>query len=187
MNAAARHHHVFPTAAGFCAIGWSDWGATAFVLPAATAAAAERALKRRAPGSEPGDPRPEIAEAIARVKRYFEGEPQDFSSAPLDLRGLDPFVAQVYAALRGVGWGRTTTYGALAAALGAPREAARDVGQAMANNPLPLLIPCHRVLAAGGRLGGFSAPGGAGTKARLLALEGVRLDEPRPAQPTLGF
>ena len=90
-------------------------------------------------------------------------------------------------ALRRVGWGKATTYGALAAAVGASREAARDVGQVMAKNPMPLLIPCHRVLAAGGKLGGFSAPGGAETKARMLRMEGVDLAPLAPAQRAFAF
>jgi O-6-methylguanine DNA methyltransferase len=84
---------------------------------------------------------------------------------------------------RHVGWGHTTTYGALAMELGAGPEAARDVGQAMARNPVALIIPCHRVLAAGGKVGGFSAPGGSAAKVRMLELEGVRVEPPRPAQP----
>jgi methylated-DNA-[protein]-cysteine S-methyltransferase len=88
---------------------------------------------------------------------------------------------------RRVGWGHTTTYGTLAKELGAGPEAARDVGQAMAKNPVALLIPCHRVLAAGGKIGGFSAPGGSAAKIRMLALEGVDLEPPPPAQQSLGF
>ena len=167
---------------GFCAIAWSEAGVTRFILPATTAAAAERSLGRRAPDAEPGCPPPAVAEAIALSTRYFSGEAAEFSVVPLDLRGQNPFFAQVYEALRRIGWGQTTTYGGLAAAVGAPREAARDVGEAMAKNPMPLLIPCHRVLAAGGKLGGFSAPGGAATKARMLRLEGVGLDPPEPDQ-----
>jgi len=75
----------------------------------------------------------------------------------------------------------------LAKALGAGPEAARDVGQAMASNPVPLIIPCHRVLAAGGKVGGFSAPGGAHSKLKMLALEGNDLTPPPPAQQSLGF
>ncbi len=86
-----------------------------------------------------------------------------------------------------LGWGETTTYGALARALGAGPEAARDVGQAMAHNPVPLIIPCHRVLAAGGKLGGFSAPGGAGTKRRMLEMEGVALAAEAPGQRAFAF
>ena len=94
---------------------------------------------------------------------------------------------QIYAAARRVGWGETTTYGALAKEIGDGWEIARDVGQAMAKNPVPLIIPCHRVLAAGGKVGGFSAPGGAATKVKMLALEGVNLGAAKPAQPLLGF
>jgi methylated-DNA-[protein]-cysteine S-methyltransferase len=120
------------------------------------------------------------------VRRYFLKEPVEFLETPLDFDGQDPFFARIYEALRQIGWGRTTTYGALAAAVGAPREAARDVGEAMAKNPTPLLVPCHRVLAAGGKLGGFSAPGGATTKAAMLRIEGVDLT-PEPAQRSLAF
>ena len=94
-------------------------------------------------------------------------------------RAAGAVLRRVYAAVRRLGWGETTTYGALAKALGAGPEAARDVGQAMARNPVPLIVPCHRVLAAGGKLGGFSAPGGAAAKRRMLELEGVRLSERR--------
>ena len=118
---------------------------------------------------------------------FFEGEETDFSGFKLDLGEQDPFFKRVYAAARRVGWGRTTTYGTLAKELGAGPEAARDVGQAMAKNPVALIIPCHRVLAAGGKVGGFSAPGGSAAKIRMLALEGVHLEPRRPAQQSFGF
>src|SRR5215468_1643274 len=92
---------------------------------------------------------------------------------------------RIYAAARQVGWGHTTTYGTLAKELGAGPEAARDVGQAMAKNPVALIIPCHRVLAAGGKVGGFSAPGGSAAKIRMLELEGV--GPPPPAQGSFDF
>jgi methylated-DNA-[protein]-cysteine S-methyltransferase len=178
--------HVFETAGGFCGIAWTDAGITRFQLPSRSAEAAERLLRRRLPDAEPATPAAEVAEAVAAVGRYFAGEPVDLSRAPLALDAAGPF-APIYAAVRRLPWGTTTTYGALARELGAGPEAARDVGQAMARNPLPLLVPCHRVLAAGGRLGGFSAPGGASTKRRMLELEGVRLDDPAPAQASFGF
>ena len=106
-------------------------------------------MRRRAFGAEPGAPSEDIAAVIEAAKRYFDGEETDFSQVQLDLAGQDAFFAQIYDALRRVGWGRTTTYGALAKEVGAGREAARDVGEAMARNPTPLIIPCHRVLAAG--------------------------------------
>ena len=187
MTMSTQRSCVFETAAGFCALAWSDAGVMRFVLPTASAAAAEKRLRRRAPGAEPGAPPPKIGEAIAAAQRYFAGEPADFSAVPLDLSDTDPLFARIYDALRRVGWGRTTTYGGLAAALGETREVARDVGVAMAKNPMPLLIPCHRVLAAGGKLGGFSAPGGAATKARMLRLEGVDVAPEQPAQGSLAF
>src|SRR5204862_2204796 len=113
--------------------------------------------------------------------------PVDFSGVPVDLGEQDPFFASVYALVRKLGWGETTTYGALAKELGAGPEAARDVGKAMASNPIPLIVPCHRVLAAGGKIGGFSAPGGPSTKAKLLGLEGVRVGPPPPAQQAFTF
>ena len=110
---------------------------------------------------------------ISDINRYFNGEKVDFTTIPLDFGSQNPFFARVYSEVRKLGWGETTTYGAVAKVLGAPRQAARDVGQAMASNPVPLIIPCHRVLATGGKLGGFSAPGGSHSKAKMLELEGV--------------
>jgi methylated-DNA-[protein]-cysteine S-methyltransferase len=187
MGQTAHHYLIFETASGFCGIAWSNVGITRFQLPTRSAEAAERILLRRVPGAEPGAPTPEVVEAVAAVKRYFEGEETDFSGFRLDLSDQDAFCKQIYAAARQVGWGRTTTYGTLAKELGAGPEAARDVGQAMAKNPVALIIPCHRVLAAGGKVGGFSAPGGSAAKIRMLELEGVHVEPPRPAQRSFGF
>jgi methylated-DNA-[protein]-cysteine S-methyltransferase len=187
MSQPDQHYHVFETAMGFCAIAWSDAGVARFQLPVRSAEAAERSMRRRAFDAEPGAPPIEIAAVVAAARRYFAGEETDFSQIRLDLAGEDAFFAQIYNALRRVGWGRTTTYGALAKEVGAPREAARDVGEAMARNPAPLIIPCHRVLAAGGKIGGFSAPGGSRTKMRMLELEGVRVGPRESAQQTFGF
>jgi methylated-DNA-[protein]-cysteine S-methyltransferase len=181
------HYHVFETEMGFCAIAWSEAGIARFQLPVKTAEAAERLMRRRAPEAEPEAPPEPVAAVVEAAKRYFQGQEVDFSHVPLDLAGVDGFFAQIYAALRRVGWGATTTYGALASEIGAHREAARDVGEAMARNPAPLIIPCHRVLAAGGRIGGFSAPGGSATKMRMLGLEGVRVQPPAPAQTSFHF
>ncbi|HEY1886294.1 MAG TPA: methylated-DNA--[protein]-cysteine S-methyltransferase [Roseiarcus sp.] len=187
MGEAAQHYHVFKTAMGFCAIAWSDAGVARFQLPTKSAEAAERLISRRAVSAEPGAPAADVAAIVASAQRYFAGEEMDFSSVRVDLAGQDAFFAQIYDALRRVGWGRTTTYGALAKEVGAGREAARDVGEAMARNPTPLIIPCHRVLAAGGKIGGFSAPGGSKTKARMLELEGVRIGPPEEAQQSFSF
>ena len=187
MGQTAHHYLIFETAGSFCGIAWNNVGITRFQLPTKSAEAAERTLLRRLPGAERGAPTPEVVEAVAAVKRYFEGEETDFSGFKLDLGGQDPFFEQIYAAARRVGWGRTTTYGTLAKELGAGPEAARDVGQAMAKNPVALIIPCHRVLAAGGKVGGLSAPGGSAAKIRMLALEGIHLEPPAPAQQSFGF
>jgi methylated-DNA-[protein]-cysteine S-methyltransferase len=178
-------YHVFETAAGFCAIAWNEAGIIRLQLPASCAAATERYLRRRLRGAEPGIPPLAVADAIAAVKRYFTGQQCDFSEVRLDLGKQDEFFTRVYAAARRIGWGKTTTYGTLARQLGADPAAARDVGQAMARNPVPLIIPCHRVLAAGGKVGGFSAPGGSAAKIRMLELEGVRVGPPPPAPASL--
>ena len=183
----AAQYHVFEAAMGFCAIAWSDAGVARFQLPTKSAEAADRLMRRRAFGGEPGAPPEEVAAVVEAAKRYFSGEEMDFSSVRVDLAGQGAFFARIYDALRRVGWGRTTTYGALAKEVGAGREAARDVGEAMARNPAPLIIPCHRVLAAGGKIGGFSAPGGSKTKTRMLELEGVHVGPPEEAQQSFSF
>jgi methylated-DNA-[protein]-cysteine S-methyltransferase len=182
-----NNYHVFETAIGFCAIAWTDAGVARFQLPTKSAEAADRLMRRRAFGAEPGAPPEDVAAVVEAAKLYFAGEEMDFSQVQLDLAGEDAFFTRIYEALRRVGWGRTTTYGALAREVGAGREAARDVGEAMARNPAPLIIPCHRVLAAGGKIGGFSAPGGSKTKARMLELEGVRVGPPEVAQQAFSF
>jgi methylated-DNA-[protein]-cysteine S-methyltransferase len=187
MNQTTQHYFVFETAAGFCAIAWSAAGITRFMLPSPTAEATDHNLRRRITDAEPGSPPSHVMAAVDAAKRYFAGEKIDFSHLQLDLGGHGEFFRRIYAAARRVGWGNTTTYGALAKELGAGPEAARDVGQAMAKNPIPLIVPCHRVLAAGNKLGGFSAPGGSATKQKMLELEGVNLGPPPPAQQTLGL
>jgi methylated-DNA-[protein]-cysteine S-methyltransferase len=180
-------YFIFETAGGFCGIAWNEVGITRFQLPTRRSEGTERLMRRRLPAAERGEPTPMVAEAIAEVRRYFAGEEVDFTRFALDLDDQEPFFRQIYAAARHVGWGRTTTYGTLARELGAGPEAARDVGQAMAQNPIALIIPCHRVLAAGGKVGGFSAPGGAVAKRRMLALEGVQLEPAEPAQGSLAL
>ena len=187
MHQSPQHYLIFETASGFCGIAWNTQGISRFQLPTKTAEATRRHVLKRLPGAEPGTPPPDVARAVAAVQRYFQGEKTDFTDLKLDLDEQNAFCKEIYAAARQIGWGQTTTYGALAKALGVGPEAARDVGQAMAQNPVALIIPCHRVLAAGGKLGGFSAPGGATTKRRMLELEGVRVEEARPPQGSFGF
>lgn len=187
MGQTAQHYLIFETAGGFCGIAWNSAGITRFQLPAKSAEATERLLLRRLPGAVSSTPTPDVAGAVAAVKRYFAGEETDFSGFALDLSGQDALFTQIYAAARRVGWGRTTTYGTLAKELGAGPEVARDVGEAMAKNPVALFIPCHRVLAAGGKIGGFSAPGGSATKMSMLKLEGVPVEPPPAAQRAFEF
>lgn len=167
---------IFPTTGGYCGIAWGEAGISRFQLPTDTAAATERLLLRRIPDAQPGTPPTEVRHAVDKATRYFAAETVDFSDLQLDLDGQSPLFRDIYAALRQVGWGRTTTYGELAKTVGATGwEAAREVGQAMGKNPVALIIPCHRCLAAGGKLGGFSAPGGEFSKLKMLELEGVHL------------
>lgn len=180
-------YQVIETANGFAAIAWNDAGITSFRLPEGSAAAAERAVLKRLPDAVPGEPPEDVAQTIDAARRYFDGEKVDFLGARLDLGAQQPLFEKIYDAVRGLGWGETTTYGAVAKALGEGPEVARDVGQAMAANPIPLIIPCHRVLAAGGKIGGFSAPGGSDSKMKMLAIEGVDLTPPAPAQAGFGF
>lgn len=114
---------------------------------------------------------------VRRIQAYFAGQPEDFYDVPVDPGPLTPFQARVMECLRRVAWGHTITYAELACQAGFP-TAARAVGNCLAANRIPVIVPCHRVVGAGGRLGGFSAPGGVVTKRRLLLLEGSL---PRPA------
>ena len=172
-----QHYCLFDTAMGACGIAWSARGITRFQLPEANRAATERQLQRgdRICAGQKDSPA-ETREVIARVQHYMAGKQIDFSATPLDLAGVADFHRQIYAALRTVGWGQTASYGDLAKQVGAP-GAARAVGQAMGRNPIPLIIPCHRILASGRGIGGFSAYGGTVTKERMLALEGVHLGD----------
>lgn len=150
---------IFATALGPCMIGWGERGLTRLRLMP------ERAAATRTSGA------PAWVEDVARrVALHMSGAPQDFRDVPLDTSAIGSFPRRVYEALRAVGPGDTTTYGALAKRVGSP-GAARAVGAAMATNPFLLVVPCHRVLGAAGALGGFSAPGGAKTKRRMLDLE----------------
>jgi methylated-DNA-[protein]-cysteine S-methyltransferase len=187
MNQTAQHYLVFETAGGFCSIAWSSAGITCFRLPTKTANAAERLVLRKIPDAKPGAPTTLVAETVAAAKRYFDGEETDFSHVQIDLGAQGAFFKQICEVARRLKWGHTTTYGAVAKELGAGPEAARDVGQAMAKNPVPLIVPCHRVLAAGGKVGGFSAPGGSAAKVRMLELEGISVRPPRPAQQSFAF
>jgi len=174
---ASVHHHVFDTAIGPCGVAWNARGLTGVQLPEQDRAATERRLAAKVQSAGAAEPPPSVAVVVDDIKRYLAGEQVDFAAVAVDLSSLDPYRQKLYATMRSLAWGATTTYGELAKKLGATDwEGVRAVGEAMGRNPVPVVIPCHRVLAAGGKLGGFSAHGGAKTKAKLLALEGVHLD-----------
>ncbi len=175
---------ILETDAGGCGIGWSAHGITRFQLASHDARSTERRLLARMRDAERVEAPPgELGAVVSAVRKYWTGERVDFSETVLDLREQDPLFLRVYDMVRAVGWGQTTTYGTVARTLGLGPEFARSVGQAMASNPVPLIIPCHRVLAAGNRSGGFSAPGGVDTKLRMLRLEGRSIDAPSAPQP----
>ncbi|NLI77531.1 MAG: methylated-DNA--[protein]-cysteine S-methyltransferase [Candidatus Riflebacteria bacterium] len=175
----------FDTPVGRCGVAWTPRGVIRFGLPLGSEAALEAHL-RFAPGVVRPTRVPPVVEAlVGRVEAHLAGQVDDFRNVPLDLDGIAPFRARVLESLREVGPGQTTTYAGLAGRVGSPR-AARAVGQAMRTNPLPLLVPCHRVLASDGGLGGFMGRDGIGLKKRLLAIEGAAIPLPgssRPASP----
>lgn len=184
MSAERIHHHLFDTVIGACGLAWRGSALVALQLPEADRAATERRLCAKAQSAGPAEPPPAMQALIADITRYLAGEKVDFSAVAVDLAGVDDFRRKLYDTMRAIAWGSTTTYGELARRAGLDHpEAARDVGEAMGRNPVPIVIPCHRVLAAGKKLGGFSAHGGPKTKERLLALEGVHFDGGAPRLP----
>lgn len=174
-------YHLFATPLGYCGIAWENPGSSAgqpvvtcVQLPEATRELTAARIIMLIPGAGVNTPPPAIAGLIKKIQAHLQGARQDFSEVIVDLGGVPPFAQQVYNITRRIPAGRTMTYGELAQAMDRP-GAARAVGQALGRNPIPVIIPCHRVLAAGGKAGGFSAPGGLVTKAWLLALEGVAI------------
>jgi methylated-DNA-[protein]-cysteine S-methyltransferase len=175
------HYHLFDTALGLCGVAWNGRGLVGVQLPEKDAAATERRLAAKSRGTTARPPA-WVAALIEDIRKYCAGEKIDFSAIAVDLGAMDDFRQRLYTALREVAFGRTVTYGELAKRLELPGwEGARDVGEAMGRNPMPIVIPCHRVLAAGNKPGGFSAYGGTTTKKKLLALEGVDLDKSEKA------
>ncbi|OQO90328.1 cysteine methyltransferase [Saccharomonospora piscinae] len=173
---------VFGTALGAGGLAWrSAPSATAVVvrslLPERDAERVRATFATDLPGAVEDDPPAEVTSVIERVAALFRGEPVDLSAVPLDLAAVPAFPRRVYEVVLAVPAGRTVTYGEVAARLGEP-GAARAVGRALGANRFAPIVPCHRVLAANGGLGGFSAPGGVATKQRLLALERARAEQP---------
>jgi methylated-DNA-[protein]-cysteine S-methyltransferase len=167
---------LFTTSFGTCGVAWNEAGLTRFQLPGETDAGAEKRLGSGGGGRLDEDEAPEwVRAAITRVRRHLDGEMQDFSDLPLDRALASEFQLAVYCEALLIRPGTIRSYGQIAGALGLGPAGARAVGVALATNPWPLVVPCHRVVAANGKMTGFSAPGGIRTKTRLLAIEGSEL------------
>lgn len=164
---------VFETAIGCCGIVWSERGIVGIQLPARSEAATRKRLLRRFPSAQEGEPRAEVRRAIDDIVALLGGECRDLTQARIDLDTVSEFHRRVYEVARRIPAGATLSYGEVAERLG-DRNLARDVAEALSQNPCPIIVPCHRVLAAGGKPGGFSAPGGVATKLRLLTIEGAQ-------------
>ena len=156
----------FPTALGVASVWWNEHGLTRFHLPEENA---------RIAGGAPSLAPPPIDDVIHRAQDHFAGRLHDFTDVALDWSQVTPFQKKVYLLTQAVKAGHTTTYGEISRQLGLGHEGARSVGVALGANPWPLIVPCHRVVAADGKMTGFSAPGGIRTKTRLLGLERAEL------------
>lgn len=170
----ARGFTLFDTAIGACAVVWGEGGLLGVMLPEANAAATRARLQRRWGDSRELVPPADVQRSVDRIGRVLCGQADALLDIELDMVAVPPFNQRVFASARNIRPGTTLTYGQLAAQLGEP-NAARAVGQALGANPFPIVVPCHRVLGAGGRAGGFSANGGTRTKLRLLEIEGAPL------------
>jgi methylated-DNA-[protein]-cysteine S-methyltransferase len=164
---------LFPTAIGHCGIAWGAGGVSLVQLPEAGVPKTRARLLQRRPGVREAPPPPDVRRAIDAITRLLGGESIDLSGIALDMDGVPPFHRRVYEAARAIPRGVTRSYGEIATQVGVPGSA-RAVGQALGRNPFAVVVPCHRVLAAGGKSGGFSADGGVTTKLRMLAIEGAR-------------
>jgi methylated-DNA-[protein]-cysteine S-methyltransferase len=168
---------LFETAIGTCGIAWAGAMVTGMQLPEGDVAATRARVMRRHPEAAEAEPPPALRRVIERVRGLLAGGRDDLADIALDLGALPAFHRRVYEVARAIPPGSTLTYGEVAARLGEP-GAARAVGHALGRNPFPIIVPCHRVLAADGRMHGFSAHGGTATKRRLLAIEGATLRDP---------
>jgi methylated-DNA-[protein]-cysteine S-methyltransferase len=170
---------LFDTALGTCGIVWSARGIAAVQLPEADEPRTRARIEKRFPQARETSPLGDVQHAIDGMVALIAGEPRNLTDIVIDDAGTPEFNRRVYAIVRAIPSGQTMTYGEVATRLGDPLLA-RDVGKAMGENPTPIVMPCHRVLAAGGKTGGFSAPGGVITKLQLLTIEGAQ-----PGGPTL--
>ena len=164
---------LFDTPIGTCAVAWGDRGVIGVQLPERSEALLRARLQRDFPEAQESLAPPEVVRAVEAIVGLLSGEARDLSFVELDMRQVPPFNRRVYEIARTIPPGATLSYGEIAARLGEP-GAARDVGSALGHNPFAIVVPCHRVIAANGKLGGFSARGGIKTKLRLLSIEGVQ-------------
>ena len=164
---------IFDTAIGRCAIAWGDGGVIGVKLPERSDAAMRARMARQHPEARETAPVQGIEAAIADIRRLLDGHKQDLSRIDLDMSTVPDFEQRVYVETRSIPPGETLTYGEIAKRIGEP-GAAREVGKALGSNPFAIIVPCHRVLGADGKIGGFSANGGVATKVRLLSIEKAR-------------
>jgi methylated-DNA-[protein]-cysteine S-methyltransferase len=175
---------LFDTAIGRCGVVWGPRGLAGIQLPEGRDADTRERVRGRFPHAREAEPPPPVRRALEAIRALLAGEPsgQRLADVALDMQGVPPFHRRVYEAVRAVPPGATVSYGDIAARLGV-HGAARAVGQALKRNPFAIVVPCHRVLAAGGKVGGFSARGGITTKLRLLQMESAGIVGPEGAEP----
>ena len=166
---------LFSTAIGTCGIAWRGDRVVATQLPEESGAATLARIAARSGGSE-ATPTKGIALAIASIQSLLAGNPVDLNDIACDFAGVDSLSEDIYAITRTIGPGETATYGEIAQRLG-DKQPARQVGRAMGRNPIPIIVPCHRVMGADNRLVGFSAHGGTDTKLKMLRIKGAQLGE----------
>jgi methylated-DNA-[protein]-cysteine S-methyltransferase len=170
-----QHFAIFDTAIGPCGIVWGERGITGVQLPMGTEEKTRKRIHQRNGDVPEAEPPAEVRRAIDGMIELLAGKPNDLSDVVLDLDGVPEFNRGVYDIARKIPPGQTVTYGDIAKKLGGV-ELSRDVGQALGRNPFPIVVPCHRVLAAGNKPGGFSANGGVVTKLKMLAIEGAAVN-----------
>jgi len=168
---------LFETAIGRCGMVWSARGIAGVQLPERSEAATRNRLLRRFPGARDGEPPAQLRRVIDDIVALLGGEKRDLNYVTIDIAAAPQFHRRVYEVARRIPAGATLSYGDVAERLG-DRTLARDVAEALSQNPCPIIVPCHRILAAGGKPGGFSAPGGVATKLRLLTIEGAQPEGP---------
>jgi len=164
---------LFDTAIGFAGIAWGEHGLVGVHLPEREADTARRSFLRRFPDAAEAPIPADLDKTVEDIRALMRGEKPDLLDAPVDMSQTPDFHAKVYEIARAIPPGETLTYGEIAVKLG-DKLLARDVGQALGKNPWPIVVPCHRVTAAGGKPGGFSARGGVNTKLKLLGIEGAK-------------